>query len=178
MTDDYIPLANFGKDHWSTLAYADTIIPDHRGFQVGFDCRMRQGRAHFRVMQRDCPKPRRTNHAGMNSAMAMDNRYSTILKDGTVAFEGHDDWHCVRDLVAAGLMGIKRTGLIVPLVEDVEPGVDLFLTALGEKFVTAMKRHKADGGSFGSWTKLDHATAFDHFAEESVDAQVREIEAI
>jgi hypothetical protein len=175
MSDDYVPLANFGKDHWSTLAYADTIIPDHRGFQVGFDGRMRQGRAHFRVMQRDCPHARRDRQV---SAIVMDNRHSTVLKDGTTV-SGHDDWHCVQDLVAAGLMGVKRDGLIVPLVEEVEPAVDLFLTPLGEKFITALKRHKADGGSFKTWTAIDHMDmAFEHFVDESVEAQIREIEAI
>lgn len=153
---DYVPLSNFGKDHWSTFAYADTVIPDHRGFQVGFDGRMRQGRRHFRVMHEDCPTPRRTRHAGVHQSMVMDNRYSTKLKDGTVV-EGHDDWHCVQDLVNAGLMGIKRRGMIVPLAEDVEPGVDLFLTPLGERFVTRLKRHKAEGGSFSTWTQLDHS---------------------
>lgn len=153
---DYVPLSNFGRDHWSTLAYADTIIPDHCGFQVGFDGRMRQGRAHFRVMHGQCPTPRRTRPAGVSQSMVMENRYSTPLKDGTTV-EGHDDWHCVQDLVDAGLMGIRRGDLIVPLVEDVEPGVDLFLTTLGEKVVTALKRHKADGGSFRSWAELDHS---------------------
>lgn len=154
--DEYIPLSDFGKDHWSTFAYADTIIPDHCGFQVGFDGRMRQGRAHFRVMHEQWPTPRRTRPTGLHQAMVMDNRYSTKLKDGTVV-EGHDDWHCVQDLVAAGLMGVKSKDTIIPLVWDVEPGVDLFLTPLGERFIARLKHHKAMGGSFGTWTQLDHS---------------------
>ncbi len=155
--DDYIPMADFGRDHWSTLAYADTIIPDHQGFQVGFDARMRQNRRHYRVMLEECPKPRRPRAA---QGVVMDPRYTTVLKDGSTAATGHDDWSCVQDLVHAGLMGVKRRGLVVPLVEDMEPGVSLFLTPLGENAMTLLKRHRADGGSFATWTALNHTEMF------------------
>lgn len=149
--DGYIEIEKFGDDHWSTLAYAETVMVENQGFQVGFDGRMRQGRRHFRVMLSQCPRPRRQNHAGPAAAVVMQPQYATKLADGTQV-EGHDDWHCVQDLVYAGLMGIKRgDGMILPLPDDMEPGVTLFLTPLGEQAVSALRRHKTEGGGFATF---------------------------
>ena len=43
LEDGYVPPNLFGKDHWSTLAYMETIMVDCGGFQVGADPRMRAG---------------------------------------------------------------------------------------------------------------------------------------
>ncbi len=149
--DDYIPLAKFGKDHWSTFAYAETVMVDNKGFQVGFDGRMRQGRAHYRVMSEQCHEPRRQKHAGHDSAQVMRREHSTRLRNGDQV-EGHDDWHCVQDLVNAGLMGTKRhDGIVLPLVDNMEPGVTLHLTTTGERCLIALRVHKSNGGNFGDF---------------------------
>lgn len=39
--DKYVPMALFGKDHWSTFAYVETRLVDHGGFTIAVDPRMR-----------------------------------------------------------------------------------------------------------------------------------------
>lgn len=150
LEDGYVPLALFGKDHWSTLAYIESCLVDKGGFQVGFDPRMRQGRAHFRVMRRDCARPQQSR-TGADMGVTMDAKYSTRLRDGVVV-DGHDDWHCVQDMVNAGLLGIPRgDGLVMPIAEDVDPGVRLQLTALGQRVIGQLRAWKAFGGNYADF---------------------------
>ncbi len=71
-----IPVARFGKDHWSTFAYVETRCVDHGG---KMDLR------HLRGYNGDC------------------SMYPTRLNDGVDLFN-HDDGDCIADLVAAGLL--------------------------------------------------------------------------
>ena len=137
LEDGYVAIDNFSPDHWSTLAYAETVMVECGFFQVGFDARMRQGRRHFRVMHEQCRKPKRPSSGAMG--VVMDNKYSTTMRDGTVV-QGHDDWHCVQDMVAAGLMTSKD--------DSVEPCVKLHLTDLGRDINGQLRAHKASGGSW------------------------------
>ncbi|UTU09558.1 hypothetical protein CcrBL47_gp272c [Caulobacter phage BL47] len=148
LDDGYVPITLFGKDHWSMLAYAEIEAVECGGFQVGFDARMRQGRQHFRVMHEECRRPKRIN--GGHQGVVMRAEHGSRLNDGTY-IENHDDWHCVQDMVAAGLMGVKKRDLILPLVEEMEPGVFLHLTSLGHDVVSRLRRHKADGGNFAGF---------------------------
>lgn len=148
LDDGYVPMNLFGKDHWSTLAYAEIEAVECGGFQVGFDARMRQGRQHFRVMYEECRRPKRIN--GGHRGIVMRPEHGSRLNDGSFV-ENHDDWHCIQDMVAAGLMGVKKRGLIMPLVEEMEPGVVLHLTPLGHAIVASLRRHKAEGGNFAEF---------------------------
>ncbi len=43
-----VPVELWSKDHWSTLAYIETVMVEHGGrFEVGWDPRMRQNRRNF-----------------------------------------------------------------------------------------------------------------------------------
>jgi hypothetical protein len=64
--DIYISPELWGADHWSTLAYIETV--DCNGFQIGLDARMRSNRRNFRVMTEQCPSPKRI---GANPGMAI-----------------------------------------------------------------------------------------------------------
>lgn len=152
LEDGYVPMDLFGDDHWSAFAYAETIMVDCAGFQVGFDGRMRQGRRHYRVMHAECYRPKRVRQAGLSLSTVMENRYSTRLNDGTTV-EGHDDWHCVQDLVNAGLMGIRRRkrGPVTPNADAVRPRVILHLTPLGHAVIGQLRAHKAAGENFASF---------------------------
>lgn len=143
--EGYVELAEFGQDHWSTLAYAETVMMDHAGFQVGFDGSMRQGRRNYRIMKEQCSRPKR-NRPSMG--VVMDVKYSTRLRnDEQVA--GHDDWHCIQDMISAELMGVvdgsKPNGVDVS-VDRMEPGVTLTLTPRGWDIAQQLRRHKAAGG--------------------------------
>lgn len=49
--DDSIPVAYCGKNHWSLLAYIETVMVECGGFDVGFDPRMTQNCRNYRIMK-------------------------------------------------------------------------------------------------------------------------------
>ncbi len=170
LDDGYVPIQQFGPDHWSTLLYAETVMVDCAGFQVGFDPRMRQGRAHFRVMAEQYARPKRTTRHSVAQGAVMDKQHSTRLHDGSVV-DGHDDWHCVQDLINAGLLGMKRhDGIVLPLVEDCDPGVVLHLTPLGSEVVRQLRDFKAAGGSVSSHAFVPVITPVMPLVNEPQDA--------
>lgn len=139
---DYIPIEQWSKDHWSTLAYVESVMVDCAGFQVGADPRMKSNRRHFRVMAAECPNPRRAQ-ASKSLAMPMRPEHATRLKDGT-QIAGHDDWMCVQDMAAAGLFTAGP--------DDVQPGERLHLSALGVMVSSELRAHKASGGTFATFS--------------------------
>lgn len=147
LDDGYVPETLFGKDHFSTLAYAETVMVDCGGFQVGADPHMRAGRRHFRVMMEECRKPKRVKAGNLASnCVVMDRKYSTALKDGTVV-DGHDDFHCLQDLAAAGYFETPA--------DEMQPGVVLKLSDRGREVVSALRNHKTSGGTFASFEAPD-----------------------
>lgn len=107
--DQYVSISLFGKDHWSTLAYIETRMVDYSGFMIARDARMRTLAHNHRIFSH-----RPTDNLQNNKTMAMlgkrgddpdgDNvRLGTFLNDGT-RLPGHDDWDCIQDLAAAGLL--------------------------------------------------------------------------
>lgn len=146
----YVPLANFGKDHWSTLAYMETVMVDVGGFQIGADARMRSNRRNFRVMNELCPRPHRVKQTG-KLAMVMDReKHGSLLKDGTVA-TNHDDWCCIQDMAEVGFF---RANEKVVNAEAIEPGVILHLSPAGRTAVELLRAHKAGGGTFANFTLI------------------------
>lgn len=140
---DYVPMNKWGKDHWSTLAYIETVMVEVQGFQVGFDARMRQKRRTFRVMHEQCPQPKRPSRGGMG--IPMEPKYGSRLNDGT-SLEGHDDWDCVQDMAVEGLFTVG--------VEGVEPGATLQFSEKGLNLAQALRKHKIGGGVFGNFQSL------------------------
>ena len=82
-TDEFIPIENWGRDHWSTLAYIETIMVEKHAFTVTYDPHMRHNRRNYRVM------------GGMEHVRpgpVMDRiKHASRLRDGTTV-ENHDDW--------------------------------------------------------------------------------------
>lgn len=136
--DDFIPSAVWGKDHWATLAYVETVATDCAGFQVGSDPRMRSNRRNYRVMQ-DCMKPRRAKGGGIG--MVMNLEHGTRLNDGQ-SVVGHDDWNCLQDMANEGLFNLDASG--------VEPGITLHLSAKGQAWCATLRTHKQAGGTYSN----------------------------
>jgi len=86
----FVPIEAFGKDHWSTFAYIETVVVDHRGYpdrrRMRCDATLHPGLAH---LSGACPPTR--------------------IKDGQIS--SHDDWSCADDLEAAGLVKHGGTGM-------------------------------------------------------------------
>jgi len=140
--DVYVPMRAWGTDHWSTLAYIETVMVECAGFEIGLDCRMRSDRRNFRVMSQQCPHPKRAgNHSVSLRAVVMSPEHTSRLKTGTT--ENHDDWCCVQDMAAEGLFSVGP--------DAIEPGVTLHLSPKGSRIVSALRVHKAKGGKFADF---------------------------
>lgn len=140
LSDGYVPHHLWSKDHWSTLAYIESVSADVGGFEIGRDARMRSCRRNFRVMSQECPSPKRPGP--QSHGVVMKREHSTRLNDDT-SVEGHDDWHCIQDLA--------REGLFEQGPEQIEPGVMLQLNEKGFSVTSALRKHKAEGGNFAGF---------------------------
>ena len=120
-----ISMEHWGKDHWSTLAYIETRIIDYHG---GLDVR------HMRCNSKLHPQ---FQH------IVEGKEYPTRLKEGTIVHD-HDDWSCVEDMEAEGLLISLGTGLS-PVYK---------LTDKGYVIAAALRKHKAEGGNFASFNPL------------------------
>ncbi len=133
--DDYVPVEQFGKDHWSTFAYLETRAVDHSG--VVENARMR---VHARL-HREFVHPM---FASINDGSA----YPTRLKDGELP--SHDDYSCLEDMVAAGLLTaewrVKYHGRTFGNSE-----CRVRLTARGQGIAAKLRAHKMSGGSFSDF---------------------------
>ena len=79
-----VPIHLWGKDHWSTLAYAECRVTDNSGTI---------NRQHMR-----------------GDACGHDAGYPTRLRLG-IELPNHSDFDCLFDFEAAGLMELTGTGL-------------------------------------------------------------------
>lgn len=121
-----IPVSEWGKDHWSTLAYIETRAVDHGGEPY---------KEHMRCDPDIHPQfANSTNRAFPNS------RYPTRLK--TRELYGHDDWSCLEDAEEAGFIRSKGTGLF-PIYE---------LTDYGRVVVGKLRAWKASGRNYHEFT--------------------------
>lgn len=128
--DQLVPTELWGRDHWSTLAYIEAKLVDG-DYSVKFDPRMRQGRRNFRVLSKG---------RGCAGGVVMQPEHGSRLSDGTI-LPWSDDWACVQDMLADGLF------------EDGEwdTGFPLKLTEKGYAVAAALRKHKAEGGTYSNF---------------------------
>jgi hypothetical protein len=130
-----IPIDQFGRDHWSTFAYIETLCVDKQGKPEHDRMRCNKNR-HVELLG---PAQLRTSNDWQES-------WSTRLKGHTdkrpKQVSGHDDWDCAEDLQHAGLIEVHGTGLY-PYFKMTVPG---FACA------ALLRQHKAKGGNFSDFT--------------------------
>ena len=119
----HIPISKWSKDHWSTLAYIETLAVDNKGIAVPNIMRMRTNHESHPFM---C-----IGHDG--------SKYPTRLKDGIA--EGHDDWNCLEDAVREGLL------------KDIGTGINKMysITEYGLSILSVLREHKIKGGTFSNF---------------------------
>lgn len=121
-----IPLENWGKDHWSTFAYAETLAVDNNGTIIPELSRMR---TNIKKQQ--------------HLWSAVDgSKYPTILRDGSI-LQGHDDWDCLEDAVENGLLTDTGTGTYKAYQ----------LTEEGRKVADLLRKYKSLGGKFKDFSE-------------------------
>lgn len=135
-TNTYIPMDQWGQDHWSTLAYFETLTVDRKGLIS--NARMR------------CNPRLHRNFAWMSplSAHTAEGEYPTRLKDG-VKQSGHDDWSCLEDMIAAGVVNGYFRQLSDALFGNSQAYVEL--TDTGRALANELRAHKANGGTYANF---------------------------
>lgn len=140
------PIDKWGSDHWSTLAYIETVVVDCQGFHVGYDPRMRTMRRNYRLLldQGNAKRATKTVASAFNPRPILGTEYPTRLKGG-VLLERHDDWDCVIDMIAAGIFTFQDVD------EDPPLGKTLVFSKKGRTIANELRDHKARGGKFAEF---------------------------
>lgn len=135
--DDYIPVDQWGKDHYSTLAYLETCAVDSHG-KIS-NARMRcNPRLHREFV-----------YVSPFAPSLSEKEYPTQLKNGAEK-ECHDDWSCLEDMVAAGLMTAQSRQVKSNEVFG-NSEAKVLLTELGMKVAAKLRAHRANRGSYNSF---------------------------
>ena len=129
---DPVPITDFGRDHWSTFAYVECVCVDGGGVPS-----LRRMRCN--------PK----THPQFAHLRTWDEAYGTRLKGHLEHFPRilpqHDDWDCINDLVAAGLMSFSVNFL------STSPVPQFKLTEKGQEVAALLRIHKARGEIFSTF---------------------------
>lgn len=132
-----IQLTQFGKDHWSLLAYIQTLCVDS---QSGI------GRINSNRMRTNKHK---RPHIGNSCMIAWNEAWGTRLQgyfecdkvtQPTFQLKDHDDWDCLNDLVENKL---------VDIISDVNHFITL--TDSGKSLSLQLTQHKLNGGQFATF---------------------------
>lgn len=124
-----IPIEQWGKDHWSTLSYVETVAVDYQG-QLSAD-RMRCN-INTHPIQEAMRK-----HRFSSTQRQWQTSWGTVLKNGTMLPE-HDDWDCLSDLYHAGLV-LHPSNEVVTLTER------------GWELARELRTWKAQGGRYSDF---------------------------
>lgn len=123
-----VPPERWGKDHMSTLVYIESRNVDGDGQPIMDQMRTAKGR------------PRRGKSGRHGTSVPM-GEAPTLLADGA-KLHGHDDWDCVDDMVAVGLIDWQGTGTY-PVLR---------LTPTGWRLASAARQHLATAAAAGKRT--------------------------
>lgn len=151
----YIPISQWGVDHWQTLAYLETRAVDFKGI---IDNR------HMRTN----PRLHRNLVGSLPLGGIQDgSRYPTRLREGEQY--GHDDWSCLEDMAAIGLLKayvrIRDAGAAFG---GYEARIDL--TPLGLEFAAHLRGHKATGGTYHNFCRLESEWIAAHSGQTQITA--------
>jgi hypothetical protein len=133
-------LTRWGKDHWSLLAYIETLCVDGKDGEGMID--------HRRVRCNINTHPLLYQASVVPPEKGKPYEYPTRLKgyseDKSKFLREHDDWDCFDDLEKNGLVELIGT-LMNPLVK---------MTKIGLAYSAELREHKASGGSFSNFHPL------------------------
>lgn len=124
----HVPMAEWGKDHWSMLGYVECVCVDLRG-----------------VLDRTRVRCNPKRHPGLALGQHRQDpdqpyMYPSRLA-GSVREAEHDDWDCFYDLEHEGLVHDTGTGIAPRAV----------MTPRGTALAQQLREHKAKGGMFANF---------------------------
>ncbi len=129
---------DFGKDHWSLLAYIETRCVDYKGV---LDI------AHLRVKNlaigsphTPFDKPKWKSEYGTRLRGYFTNKLNEV--DKKFLLPNHDDLDCFDDLEEAGYIENTGTGLNPACI----------MTKLGSQVISLLRQHKAKGEHYATFT--------------------------
>lgn len=135
-----VPMERWGKDHWTTLLYLETVCVDHGGKVEAV--RMRTSKHNWRLAGRI--------HGEIN--IMKKDEYPTRLiptqaerakYDRVDLIGGHDDWECMNDMADLGFLTFE--------VEDALPmdyplQVTVEMLPLGRRYVAETRERREETG--------------------------------
>jgi hypothetical protein len=139
-----VKMAEFGKDHWSLLAYVETLCVESSKKGVGEISKDRM---------RCNPKHHPLHAVNEVRGVHWIDDYSSRLAgyypetggtDKSKMVRGHDDWDCLDDLEAAKLIEVlsEANGFVI-------------LSDLGREMAGRIRAHKTKGGSFSNFSPAE-----------------------
>ena len=123
-------MEEWGKDHWSLLAYLETCQVDAEG-----------GTAQYHIGRLSCNNKKPVGSGAPMARPVWDDKYSTRLKGGVMAEAGYDDFDCLNDLEDEGLL-LQLSSIINGIFR---------LTPKGIALAGEIRVHKAGGGVFSNF---------------------------
>lgn len=124
-------MEQWGKDHWTNLAYIECRCVDYRGELEAR--RMRINPARHPLLVSGSPM-------GDGPEVDWASKYSTRYKGGAQLVPGHDDWDCIEDMETGGILVITSTSI---------PAVSL--TRAGMLIAADIRQHKMGGKPFATY---------------------------
>ena len=134
VSDEHIPMSEWGHDHWSTIAYLETICVDNHGMIE--NPKMRCNPYIHSMFGEIEPSPRQI-------------QYPTRLKNREVsnhalrASYAHDDWSCLEDMIQEGLLDAEIHEKYTGYNE-----VRIKLTPMGIRIAHQLRAHRLNGGKY------------------------------
>ena len=132
-----VPVAKWGRDHWTTLLYIETRCVDYKGV-IGNDHMRTNARVHRKLL------------GEAQTRFGVTGSSPTILRNGD-ELDRHDDWSCVEEMVAHGLVAMVKESDRKPSQQFGGGEVRLALTDLGWRVAHTIRRDRAEGKPTVRW---------------------------
>lgn len=149
------PMQRWGKDHWSMLAYVETLCVDgEKGVGTIDKRRVRSNEKTHPLLAVNANVGGWKPQWGTRLKGYFDFAKESFSMDPSKAEEAgfqlpqHDDWDCLEDIQAAGLVNIHS--LVNGFVQMTPNGLDV---------CAQLRAHKSNGGMFANFEPAEAAPA-------------------
>lgn len=135
-----VPVVDFGKDHWTTLAFVETLCVDSAKKGVGEIDKRRMRTNEKRHPGHAVNRPHTgawVSGCGTRLSGYWDAKGEPVLER---LIKSHDDWDCLNDLEAAGF---------IEMISEANGFVRM--TEKGFGVASELRKYKAHGGMYSGF---------------------------